>query len=218
VEPQDDRYAKRLADLRQELDELDRQEELDELDRQEEQLDREAVGRQVVRRETPVLRRAGRFLSSLLTLVGVLALIAVLAGVAVTLHRLAGRGMGDAPRLGQAAVSSCVRHGPVSTRGFGYWQTCRVEITWADGAVERSTVDELFKSSDIGRAVKVGDPENASTHDPRTLARADVAARPWLKWLSYAVGVVAVVPLFFLGLVFGVIPGPRAKTKRLRRG
>jgi Family of unknown function (DUF6346) len=148
-----------------------------------------------------------------LLLVGVLAAVAVLAGVAVTLHRLARDGMGDAPRLGRATVTSCTRHGPVTTHGFGYWETCKAEITWADGEVERSTVEEVFTSSDIGTPVEVGDPDNAPRHSRQTLARADAAPRPWLRWLSYGVGVVAVVPLFILGLIFTAPWGPRRRVR-----
>jgi hypothetical protein len=205
VKPLDDKHAKRLAELNQQLEELDREDE----QRAREVAEREAGGG-----AAPVARRVRRRLTSFLFVVGVLVLVAVLAGVAVTLNRLAGNGMGDAPRLGQAMVSSCVRHGPITTHGFGYWETCRVTITWADGEAERLTVDEVFKSADIGTPVQVGDPDDANRYNRDTLARADAASRPWLRWMSYGVGVVAALPLFVLGLLFGVVPGPRKKKVR----
>lgn len=205
MDPLDDKHAKRLGELR---------EQLEELDREDEQRAGEIAERMARGREAPMPRRVRRHLTSFLFLVGVLVLVAVLAGVAVTLNRLAGDGMGDAPRLGQAMVSSCDRHGPITTHGFGYWESCRVTITWADGEVERSTVDEVFKSADIGTTIRVGDPDDTNRHNRETLARADVEPRPWLRWMSYGVGVVAVLPLFVLGLLFGVVPGPRKKKLR----
>ncbi len=205
MKPLDNKHAKRLAELR---------EQLEELDREDERRASEIAERKARDREEPILRRARRPLTSFLFLVGVLVVVAILAGVAVTLNRLAGDGMGDAPRLGQAMVNSCDRHGPITTRGFGYWDSCQVTITWADGEVERSTVDEVFKSADIGTTIRVGDPDDTNRHNRETLSRADMDPRPWLRWTSYGVGVLAVLPLFVLGLLFGVIPGPRKKQPR----
>jgi Family of unknown function (DUF6346) len=201
--PLDDRYAERLAELRAELDDLDRQEE---------QQEREAAVARVVEPTTPLGRRAGRLLRSLLFWVVLLGLLAGLAGLAVTLNRLSGNDMADAERLGQAAVESCTRHGPITARGFGYWHSCEVEIAWVDGEADGWTVDGVFRSSDVGRTVQVGDLKNAG-NEPPTLARAGEAARPWLKWLGYGAGALAFVPLFFMGLLLGVYPGRRRKRR-----
>jgi hypothetical protein len=141
-----------------------------------------------------------------------LGLVAGLAGLAVTLNRLAGNDMADAERLGQARVDSCVTHGPITIQGFGYWHTCDVEIAWADGEDEGWTVDDVFRSSDVGTTIQVGDLKNVGNEQP-ALARADEAARPWLKWLSYGAGGLAMVPLFFMGLLLGVYPGRRRKRR-----
>jgi hypothetical protein len=210
VKPPDDRYAKRLAELRQELGELDRQEE---------QLAREAAERAARDRELPLARRAGRSVPLLLLLLGTLVVVAGLGGLAVTLNRLSAPDMADAQRLGQATVRSCVARGPITTRGFGYWETCRVTITWADGEVEGSTVDEAFRSADIGTTVEVGDSDDANHYGHRDLARADAAPRPWLRWMSYGLGVIAMIPLLFLALIWGIaLRYPTRKPWPIRRG
>ncbi|HEV8568244.1 MAG TPA: DUF6346 domain-containing protein [Actinoplanes sp.] len=56
-------------------------------------------------------------------LVAVLIAAAGLLGVAVTLNRLAGDDFAEAKRLGRAQVTSCIEHGPVSIKGFGYRET-----------------------------------------------------------------------------------------------
>jgi hypothetical protein len=178
VEPQDDRTAKRLAEIRE----------------QEADLDRKAAERNADARDlgTQVVRRDRGFLRSLLFLVGVLVLAASLIGVAVTLGRLSAEDLADAEREGQATVSSCVEHGPITTRGFGYWESCEAEIAWTGGGVERLTISVVFNSADIGSSVRVGDL--GYDRSRRELARADVAPRPWLEWIGYAIGAIALLP------------------------
>lgn len=189
MKPLDDRYAKRLAELRQELAEQER-----ELVLQQEQREREAAERETQDRINPVKRRKGNRVTSLLFLVAILALPVGLTGLAVTLNRMSPNDMADAQREGQATVRSCVKHGPISHRGFGYWYGCSVEIAWSDGQVQREVVQDVFAASDIGTQVRVGDLGKHRTR--QVLARADMAPRPWLDWLSYAVGAIAIVPTF----------------------
>ncbi|MGI5213085.1 DUF6346 domain-containing protein [Plantactinospora sp. CA-290183] len=180
VEPPDDRIARRLAEIREQERELDRQD-----------AERDAAARDPA---AAVVRRTGGALRSFLFLAGVLVLAASLLGVAVTLNRLAGYDMADARREGQATVSSCVPHGPITNRGFGYWESCEVEVTWAGGGVEHLTVGAVFTSADIGATIRVGDLGNYRSS--RKLARADVPDRPWLSWLGYAAGALAIPPGF----------------------
>ena len=119
-----------------------------------------------------------------------------LFGLAVTLSRLAGEDFGDAQREGTAHVTSCVRHGPISTMGFGYWDACTASITWDDGATDRTTVSAVLKSSDIGTDVRVGDLGNYRT--TREIVRADSTHRPWLRWIGHAIGAIAFVPALAL--------------------
>jgi hypothetical protein len=96
-----------------------------------------------------------------------------LIGVAVTLIRLAGKDFDDAQRQGVSRVTSCAQHGPTSNEGFGYWESCNATITWHGGGTDRTTVNDVLKSFDIGTDVRVGDLGNYRT--TRQLVRADAA-------------------------------------------
>ncbi|AVT33977.1 MULTISPECIES: DUF6346 domain-containing protein [unclassified Plantactinospora] len=178
MEPLDDRIAKRLAEIKEQERELDRKEA-------ERNADVPALGAQVVQ------RKAG-FLSSLLFTLGVLALAAGLLGVGVTLGRMSANDMADADREGEATVSSCVERGPVTNRGFGYWESCQVKVVWEGTEIEGMTIGVVFNSADIGKTVRVGDL--GYNRSSRQLARADVAPRPWLEWIGYGFGALAMLP------------------------
>ncbi|GGQ87396.1 DUF6346 domain-containing protein [Couchioplanes azureus] len=175
-----ERAAERLAEIREQ------ERELDEIRERERELDRKTAD--------PEAGTAVGFVRSFLAIAAILVLGFGLLGLAVTLNRLAGEDMADAKREGEATVSYCVTHGPITTRGFGSWASCEAQMTWADGQVERATVGDVFTSADIGATVRVGDL--GSHRGSRLLARADQTPKPWLAWLSYGVGVVAMVPTF----------------------
>jgi hypothetical protein len=162
---------------------------------QEAQLDREEAERRAAATDpasTVVRRREGSAGRSAAFLAGLVLLAAVLLGSSVTLLRLAGRDFADAQRAGQAAVDSCNRHGPITNRGFGYWDRCTATITWDDGTVDRVTTDAVFTPADIGTPVRVGDLGEYRTS--KQLAREDTPPRPWLAWIGYAVGFLGVLP------------------------
>jgi len=184
VESPDDRIAERRAQLRA----------------HEQQLDRESAARAAAGPgPQPQERRGGGTVRSVLVFTGILLLAAGLLGVAVTLNRFAGKDIGDAKLLGRAAVTSCTRHGPVTNKGFGYWQRCAATITWDDGKVSRLSVDAVFTSADIGTEVRVGDLGDYRTS--KQLARADVERRGWLAWIGYAAGALAFIPGLILVLL-----------------
>lgn len=195
MNPPDDRIAKRLEEIRA----------------QESQLDREATAQTsspAGLEQAVVRRRQGGAVRSLVAVVGILVLGMALLELALTLNRHAGDDMADARREGQATVTSCQRHGPVTAHGFGYWFNCAASITWDGGQTERLTVGDVFSSADIGTPVVVGDLGGSSSD--RQIARADRPSRPWLSWAGYAVGAVAVLPIM-LGalLLFGANPWSR---------
>lgn len=179
MEPPHDRIAKRRTEIAEE------QAALDQEDAQHRAADNDP-GTAVVD------RRRGGAVRSTVFLVLVIVVAAGLFGVAVTLTRLAGKDFGDAQRQGRAQVTSCTQHGPISNKGFGYWDRCTATITWEGGATDRVTVSAVFKTSDIGTEVRVGDLGNYRTS--KELARADASHRPWLAWIGYAVGVIAFMP------------------------
>lgn len=180
MEPLHDRLAKRRAEIAEQQAALDRED----AQRRDADNDTEAA---VVDR-----RRSGGVLRSTVFLILIIVVAAGLFGLAVTLSRLAGDDFGDAQRQGKAKVTSCVRHGPISNMGFGYWDACTASITWDDGSTDRITPRAVFKSSDIGTDVRVGDLGNYRA--TKEVVRADATHRPWLRWIGYAVGAIAFVP------------------------
>ena len=179
MESQDDRIAKRLAEIQEQDAELRRES----AERRAEAAD---PGIPVVDRRQGGALRSGGFL------ICVVLLAAGMLGVAVTFTRLAGKDIADAKRTGQAAVTSCDQRGPISNLGFGYWDSCVATITWDDGEVSRVTVGAVFTRADVGNTVKVGDLGKYRTSNQ--LARADPAPRPWLAWIGYLVGILAFLP------------------------
>lgn len=179
MESQDDRIAKRLAEIGEQDEQLRRES----AERRAEAAD---PGAQVVaRRQGSPLRSAGFLICVVLLAAGML-------GVAVTFTRLAGKDFADAERIGQAAVTSCDQRGPISNRGFGYWDDCVATITWDDGQVSRTTVGAVFTRADVGQTVRVGDLGKYRTSDQ--LAREDASPLPWLAWIGYLVAVLAFLP------------------------
>ncbi|GAA0471084.1 hypothetical protein Ade02nite_34400 [Paractinoplanes deccanensis] len=181
MQPPDDRIAKRLEEIRAREAAADA-----------EPAPADDLGSAVVDR-----RKGGALRSTVFVIVLIVA-AAGLFGLAVTLTRLAGDDFGDAERYGRADVTSCVRHGPITNKGFGYWESCAATITWDGGDTDRATVDAVFTSGDIGSPVRVGDLGTYRT--TRELVREDAAYRPWLAWIGYAVGFLAFVPTLVLVL------------------
>lgn len=179
----------------------------------EAELDREDAEREAAATDpgaAVVSRHAGNAVRSAAFLVGIVLLAAVLIGTSITLIRLAGGDYADAHRTGRAAVDACTRHGPVSNRGFGYWQRCTAAITWDDGTTTRLTADAVFTSADIGVEVRVGDLGEYRTS--KELAREDTPSRPWLTWIGFVVGFLGVVP----GLIAVIIIRELLRFRRRR--
>lgn len=183
-------------------------------ERQEQEADlyREEAERRVAAADAAsavIRRRKGGAGRSAAFLTGIVLLAAALIGSSVTLVRMAGRDMADAERAGRAAVETCTEHGPVTNRGFGYWERCTASITWDDGTVDRSVTDAIFSSADIGTEVRVGDVGEYRTS--KKLAREDTPARPWLAWIGYLVGFLGVLPALLAVILI-------RELFRLRRG
>lgn len=160
----------------------------------QEQFDREEAERteaaeRIVRPRASASRNA-------VFLAGTFILAAVLFLTGMTLVGLGGQNFGDATRTGQASVDRCRGHGPVTSKGFGYWDTCNVTVRWDDGRVEDLTKDHVFAASDRGRDIRVGDLGMHRTS--REIAREDVPYRPWLKWIGVLVMLIGSLPGFFV--------------------
>lgn len=179
MDPSDDRIAKRLAEIRAQEAALDRE-------------DAERAAADADPGAAVVDRRKGGAVRDAVFLIVVLAAAAGLLGLAVTFIRLAGDDFTDAQRHGTATVTSCVNHGPITNKGFGYWDSCTATITWDDGDTDRLIADAVFTAADIGTEVRVADLGDYRTS--KELARAGAPHRPWLAWIGYLVGIIAFVP------------------------
>jgi hypothetical protein len=186
MEPPHDRIAKRRAEIDDELAALDR-----------EDAERRAADSDVA--AEVVDHRKGGAVRSTVFLVLLVVVVAGLFGLAITLSRLAGNDFADAQRQGRAQVSRCSQHGPITNKGFGYWDRCTATIAWDDGTTDRITADAVFKSADIGTDVRVADL--GKYRQAQELARADAPHRPWLAWIGYLVGAIAFVPGLILTLI-----------------
>ena len=186
MEPEEDRIARRRAEINAELDAFD----ADSAERQTADADPDGA---------VAVPGKGGGIRSAAFLIGILVAAAGLLGLAVTLNRLAGDDPADAERFGQASVTSCFQHGPITNRGFGYWDSCTAKVVWDDGGLDSVTVDAVFRASEVGRQVRVGDLGDYRAR--KELVRVDAVRRPWLAWIGYAVGVVALVPALIGTLV-----------------
>lgn len=112
----------------------------------------------------------------------------------------------DKLRTGVAQATECVRYGPVSRSGFGYWYECRAEVTWRDGTrLAVSTRGSILTPEDVGRPVQVR--ETGGGRPGNELHRVDDPPRIW--------GVVVFLLLFLAGLL--CILRPAADVFRLGR-
>lgn len=186
MQPPHDRIAKRRAEIAEQLSALDRE-------------DAERRTTETDPTEAVVDRRSGGPVQDAVFLVLVIIVAAGLFGVAVTLSRLAGDDFTDAKKQGTAQVTSCARRGPISNKGFGFWHRCTATIIWDDGSTNRVTVGSVFKPSDIGTQVRVGDLGNYRSSTQ--LVRDGAPHRPWLTWIGVAVGVIALVPALVATLI-----------------
>jgi hypothetical protein len=185
MERPDDRITRQLAEVREKIAALDRE---------------EAERRAEAEASAVVDRRKGGALRSTVFFIGLVLAIFGLGGLAITFSRLSGDDFDDARREGSAQVISCDRQGPITTKGFGYWQRCTTTVTWDEGGTDdRIVVDLAFRSTDVGKQVRVGDL--GEYRYQQELVRADAPYRPWLLWIGILVGIIAFVPTLIVVLI-----------------
>lgn len=114
-------------------------------------------------------------------------------------------------RQGVARAVECVRYGPVSGSGFGYWYECQAEVAWNDDSRQTlSTRNSVLTPDHFGRDVRVQE-----TRDGRRgngFYRLDDPPRAW--------GAVLFLPLFLAGLLCLLRPAADVfrLVRRLARG
>lgn len=110
-----------------------------------------------------------------------------------------------------AVATSCERHGPVSTHGFGYWWTCQADVHWqGNSEMPEPRTARFLTPEDIGKPVRV-----SGTHRNRNIVRG--AEQPY-----FAVGILLCFPfgvlwIFMMAWTFGLV-SPARKERRLTRG
>lgn len=159
--------------------------------------------------------RKGTFFGSALAVVILLVLGLVLLATAMTLGRFTGADYNDATRQGIATVEQCQRRGPISLKGFGFYDRCTVRIVWSSGLSSRVVIDDpgFIKSENPGDTFKIG--QNSGSRGSTSYSRPELPDRGWLGWIGALVGFLGVLPL--LGVFFYVRETIKYVVRRRRR-
>jgi Family of unknown function (DUF6346) len=198
---------KRSAERRRRMAEL--------LSQAEEDVARTRAARRASTEVGPVAEvKRGGLLNKVLGVVILLALSAVLAGVAMTIARYTGPDIGDAVRRGTATVEQCERRGPVSFDGFGYFHQCTVKIAWNTGPASRVVIDKpgFFTNERPGDTFEIG--QNTGSRGRVGYSRAELPDRGWVTSISAVLLFFAVLPL--LAVVVYLREGVKDMVRRRR--
>jgi hypothetical protein len=129
---------------------------------------------------------------------GVLILLAVaflLVGTALTIGRFTGNNLDDARRRGTATVESCSKQGPISLKGFGFYDSCTVTIQWNTGPTSRVRIAKpgFFQGEKPGDSFEIG--ENTGSRGRIGYSRAALPDRGYVTVLAAIIGILGVLPL-----------------------
>ncbi len=139
--------------------------------------------------------------------IGVYLLAGAVLLTALTLSRLGGEEFSDDHRTGTAHVTQCTEQGPVTSRGFGYWERCTVKVDWDNGLHDTLSLEAVLTSADIGTDIRISE-RNVSTRtksgfkrNDKTYAVEDAPTRPWLARAGFVLSLIAIIPFILLMLV-----------------
>ncbi|GAA4596819.1 hypothetical protein BJY16_002145 [Actinoplanes octamycinicus] len=152
-------------------------------------------------RNGPVVEvRRGAWAGDLVVLVVLLFVLFVLLTTAMTVERFSGHDFAEARRTGDATVVSCARRGPVTFKGFGYYDACTVSVNWGWNGT-RLTIDQpgFFKGEKPGDTFTIG--ENQSSRGTIGFSRPVVPSRGWVTAVAMVIACVALIPFFLLVLL-----------------
>jgi hypothetical protein len=189
---------KRPTERRRQMDEMLRQAEAD-------------VARSRAAKQRPVVdQRLGTAWGSALGVAILLALAAVFIMGTLTVSRFTGADFDDASRQGTATVKSCERRGPMTTKGFGYYDRCTVDIAWNDGQNLSVTIDKpgFIRGEKPGDTFEIG--RNTGTRGSVSYSRPELQPQGWVVAVSIVFGGIALLCLA------GVYIYLRAKIKDMR--
>ncbi len=113
----------------------------------------------------------------------------LLVGTALTVGRFSGHDFGAAKRVGTATVESCELRGPLTLKGFGYYDRCTVSIR--PGPAGTVTIDRpgFFAGVRVGDAFEIGDNGHGN------YSRAEVPHRAWVTWVAWIIALLGAIPL-----------------------
>jgi hypothetical protein len=145
--------------------------------------------------DSPVVdQRSSTWWGTLLTVVVLLTLAALFGLTAMTVGRFSGADFKEANRTGTATVEQCERHGPITLKGFGYYDRCTVKIAWGGGLTGRYEISEpgFIQGEKPGDFFEIG--ENSGTRGSTSFSRPEYPNRGWVGWLAVILGVLALIP------------------------
>lgn len=157
-----------------------------------------------------VERKRGTWWGSLLGVLILLALSAVLLGAAATVSRWTGAPYDEARKVGTATVEECERRGPISLKGFGFYDRCTLEVRWGTGP-SRLVIDDpgFMMGEKPGDQFQIG--ENSGFRGSISYSRPELPDRGWVGAIAFVFGLLAVLP--FLGVLVYI----KEKVRDLRR-
>lgn len=141
------------------------------------------------------------------TALGVVILLAfsfLVTGTAMTIGRFTGHDFADARRTGTATVEQCDRRGPVSLKGFGYWQQCTVTIAWNGGPSSRVLIAKpgFFQGEKPGDTFQIG--EHTGSRGSIGYSRPELPDRGWVTAIGVSLWIIGFLPAL---AVFFVLRG-----------
>jgi hypothetical protein len=138
--------------------------------------------------------KRGRWWNNTLGVIVLLALSFVLTATAMTIGRFTGHDFADARRTGTATVEQCERRGPVSLKGFGYWQQCTVSVAWNGGPSSFVLINEpgFIKGEKPGDTFKIG--EHRGSRGSVGYSRPELPARGWVTAVGIILWIIGFLP------------------------
>jgi hypothetical protein len=115
----------------------------------------------------------------------------LLVGTALTIGRFSGPDFGDAKQQATATIESCQLRGPLTGKGFGYYDRCTLSIVWRPGPADRVVIDKpgFIVDDRVGDTFVIGD--NGHGH----YSRVELPHRAWVSWVAWAIALLGAVPL-----------------------
>lgn len=138
--------------------------------------------------------KRGGWWTNALGVVILLAFSLVVTVSAMTIGRFTGYDFADARRTGTATIEQCDRRGPVSLKGFGYWQQCTVTVAWNGGPASRVLIDKpgFFNGEKPGDTFQIG--EHTGSRGSIGYSRPELPDRGWVTAIGIGLWIIGLLP------------------------